>query len=245
MVRDVHHQGSSGVGNIDGDRRPDEATGSGGGRFARRLRFVGGHGVFALLLILTAACSVLSSTPPPILDRTGPRLGILPFDVQGAIDRDLGHMAQDILTTAFFEDTDLRLVERAKLAELFAEQKLSRLDRDVLPLEAIVQGHITAISPSKESRNWLLFKTVYRTLEVVVDIRCIDVRTGEVIYSAKGREEITATNELTLLFLWTIMESDKEVSQDAIRGAIEDFLEDSVEGIARVVKDLPIPEEKE
>ena len=174
-----------------------------------------------------------------LVKREGPKIGIFPFDVKGDPGIDIGKMAQDILVTSFFKRTKLPIVERHKVETLYDEQNRSNMSQRILPVDAIVQGHITAISPSTESRNWLLWQEKYKKLEVVVDIRCIDVRSGEIIFCDKGRAVISSTNNFKVLFIWPVIESDKEVSEEAIRGAIEDFLWYSVDKIAQAVKQIP------
>lgn len=194
--------------------------------------------VLPLLLVLSAGCGQLFRKAPPI-ERTGPRIGIRTFDVQGSLDENLGVLAQDTLVSAFFRNSSLRIVERDMLEQLFEEQRRSGMDPKLLPLEALVRGKITGMKPSIEERNYVLWQSRYRRLEVAVDLRCINVHTGEVIYAVKDSAVITRTNRLTILFFWTVKDRDEEIGQPEIRDAIEDLVQGSVKNIARAVDRIP------
>lgn len=189
-----------------------------------------------VLVILTMATGCRTSEETFLPMRSGPRVGILPFEVKGELGEDMGRLAQDILISAFFERTSFPIIERGKLDRLFIEQDIGDGNRNLLPLEAVVQGHITALGPSNESRNYLLWQSQSCQTQVVLDVRCIDVKSGEVLFSGKRSLTIDTSDNLTIIYLWTVHECERDLSEHTLREAIEEFLEYSVDQIEIALK---------
>ncbi|HYD42384.1 MAG TPA: CsgG/HfaB family protein [Anaeromyxobacter sp.] len=168
----------------------------------------------ALAMIATAAASTaaVASAAPPALPRNWddryldlatekgalrPTLAVLPFTIGEGVGR-VGELhAGDILATALFKTGRFELVERAKLYEVLAEQKLGQSGKvDVTTAARVGQltgASIVVFGTVAAATQQMVDKFAYDLVvtDVRVEARAVDTSTSKLVFteSASGRAE--------------------------------------------------------
>ncbi|MEF3280887.1 MAG: CsgG/HfaB family protein [Elusimicrobiota bacterium] len=168
---------------------------------------------------------------------TGPkrRIGVVEFENKTAYgQKRLGQAASDILITELVKSEKFIVVERGKLDKIMAEQHIQQqgmIDAvtavkigQILGLEAIVVGAITEFGVRKEGSDYLLTQTKQQVAEVSVDIRVIDVQSGQVLLADSGKG-VTKSKKGSFLGMGTKGGYDETLEGEALRAAIVKFVD--------------------
>jgi len=168
---------------------------------------------------------------------TGPkrRIGVVEFENKTAYGQNrLGQAASDILITELVKSEKFIVVEREKLDKVMAEQKFQQqgmIDSatavklgQILGLEAIVVGAVTEFGVKKEGSDYLITQTKQQVAEVNVDIRVIDVQSGQVILADSGKG-VTKSKKASFLGMGTKGGYDETLEGEALRAAIVKFVD--------------------
>ncbi|MBI4691739.1 MAG: penicillin-binding protein activator LpoB [Nitrospirae bacterium] len=166
---------------------------------------------FLLLLFLPAiACApttTVTKVDEPILSRsynageyTGPKkkVAIAKFTNSTRFgQRRLGDTISNILATEFEKTNRFLLLERERMDKIFDELKLSmsglttgtlsQSQIQLIDADYIITGDVTHYSVNTAGSSDIFTKSKVQTAEVAVDLRIINVRTGEIILSETGR----------------------------------------------------------
>jgi curli biogenesis system outer membrane secretion channel CsgG len=168
---------------------------------------------------------------------TGPkrRIGVVEFENKTAYGQNrLGQAASDILITELVKSGKFIVVERDKINKIMEEQKFQQsgiVDTQtavklgqILGLEAIVVGAVTEFGVKKEGSDYLLAQSKQQVAEVSVDIRVIDVQTGQIILADSGKG-ITKSKKASFLGMGTKGGYDETLEGEALRAAIVKFVD--------------------
>lgn len=178
-------------------------------------------------------------------DYTGPkrRIGVVDFENKSGYGQfRIGTAASDILVTELAKTGKFVVVERDKLAKLMDEQKLQssgaidprtavELGR-ILGLNAIVTGAVSQAGVKTEGSDYLLVRSKRQTAEVTVDIRVVDVETGQVLYADSG-DGLAKAGKGSFLGLGTKGGYDETLEGKALRAAIVKFTDNIVSQVSR------------
>lgn len=144
----------------------------------------------------------------------------------------LGTAASDILITELGKADRFILVEREKLDKILEEQELKHSGHidpaqvakagKLLGINAIVTGSISAFGVHTEGSNCLLYGYKKQVAEATIDVRVVDVETGEIIHAETG-SGAAATKYTTILGIGTSGGYDETLGHKAIRAAIVKF----------------------
>ncbi len=163
---------------------------------------------------------------------------------------DLSRGIADVVTNELFDLGRFRVVERQALSRVIQEQDLAQTGRfddstvaelgRLLGAELILTGAVSEFSLDRTSVGSAVFGlvggTTITTVRVGVDLRFVDVRTGEVLGIGRGLG-VTQDTEITidgleqavrLLRAGTVRESIVAV---ALRNSIRDALEQASRGL--------------
>src|SRR3989344_1074359 len=128
------------------------------------------------------------------------RIGVVDFQNKTTYGANrLGTSASDILITELTKSNRFIVVERDKLDKLMEEQKLgmsgainpstaAKLGK-ILGLNAIVTGAISQFGQQTEGSEYLVTQSKNQVVKCAVDIRVVDVETGQVLYADSRSEE--------------------------------------------------------
>lgn len=168
---------------------------------------------------------------------TGPkrRIGVVEFENKTAYgQKRLGQAASDILITELVKSGKFIVVERDRLEKIMAEQKLQQQGSidpvtavklgQILGLEAIVIGAVTEFGVKKEGSDYLITQSKQQVAEVNVDIRVVDVQTGQVILADSGKG-VTKSKKASFLGMGTKGGYDETLEGEALRAAIVKFVD--------------------
>ena len=169
------------------------------------------RGRVSLALVAAAAAAVARARPPalprnwddryhalPVEKGPGrPTLAVLPFTLGEGVGK-VGELhAGDILATVLFKTGRFELVERAKLDQILAEQRLGRSGKvdeataarvgQLSGASMVVLGAVAAATQQTVDK----FAYDLVVTEVRVEVRAVETSTGKVVFteSAEGRAE--------------------------------------------------------
>jgi curli biogenesis system outer membrane secretion channel CsgG len=170
---------------------------------------------------------------------TGPkrRVGVVEFENKSAYGQGrLGGAASDILVTELVKSGKFIVVERDRMSRILEEQKLQGqglIDSvtavkigQIMGLEAIVVGSVSQFGVKKEGSDYLITQSKRQIAEVTVDLRLIDVQSGQVILadSGKGRAK---SSKGSFLGMGTKGGYDETLEGEALRAALVQFVENA------------------
>lgn len=167
---------------------------------------------------------------------TGPkrRIGVVEFENKSAYGQGrLGGAASDILVTELVKSGKFIVVERDRLNKIMEEQKfqsqgmtdpatVARIGQ-VMGLEAIVVGSVSQFGVKKEGSDYLLTQSKRQVADVTVDIRLIDVQSGQVIMADSGKGMAKST-KASFLGMGTKGGYDETLEGEALRAALVQFV---------------------
>ncbi|MBD3270940.1 MAG: hypothetical protein GF384_00195 [Elusimicrobia bacterium] len=172
-------------------------------------------------------------------DYTGPkrRVAVIDFQNKTAYGQRLGDVATDILITELGKSKKFILVERDKMNRLLEEQKLGMsgvIDPStaaragkLLGVNAIVTGSVSQFGTKTEGSDYLITKTKRQIVEAVVDIRVVDVETGQILYTDSGKG-IVKRSTGKFLGMGTKAGYDETLEGEALRNAIVKFTQNII-----------------
>jgi len=166
------------------------------------------------------------------------RIGVMEFaDKSEFCGKRGGTAATDILITELTKTEKFVVIERSKLDKVMEEQKLQAsgaIDPNtvaavgkILGLNAIVTGAVSECGVKSEGSEYLLIQSKRQTAEAVVDIRVVDVETGQVLLADSGKGEARSSKG-SVLGLGTRGGYDETLEGKALRAAISKFTENIV-----------------
>lgn len=143
----------------------------------------------------------------------------------------VGQGASDMLATALVKRTKYSVIERDKLSSIVSEQNLSndasRFDPStaaeigrLLGARYIVTGSVTEYGRSSAGGSGLGVSLGKKGYNSAVDIRIIDVNTGEIVFAESGSDSKSSVS--VKAFGFSAGESfDEKKATEAMRGAIK------------------------
>jgi len=168
---------------------------------------------------------------------TGPkrRIGVVEFENKSAYGQGrLGQAASDILITELVKSGKFIVVERDKMNKIMEEQKLQTQGMidpqtavkvgQIMGLEAIVVGAVSQFGVKKEGSDYLLAQSKKQVADVTVDIRVIDVQSGQIILADSGKGQ-SKSKKASFLGMGTKGGYDETLEGEALRAAIVKFVD--------------------
>ncbi|HOI42527.1 MAG TPA: CsgG/HfaB family protein [Elusimicrobiales bacterium] len=168
---------------------------------------------------------------------TGPkrRIGVVEFENKSAYGQGrLGGAASDILITELVKSGKFIVVERDRMTRIMEEQKMQsqgtvdpqtavKLGK-IMGLEAIVVGAVSQFGVNKQGSDYLIRQTKQQVADVTVDIRLIDVQSGQVLMADSGKGQAKSKSG-SFLGMGTKGGYDETLEGEALRGAIVKFVD--------------------
>ena len=143
----------------------------------------------------------------------------------------VGRGASDMLATALVKRTRFSVIERDKLASIMAEQDLNndatRFDPGtataigkLLGAQYVVTGAVTEYGRSRSGGSGFGISLGKQGYSAAVDIRIVDVTTGEIVF-AEDAEETESSLSVKALGFSAGESFDEKKATKAMRGAID------------------------
>lgn len=152
-------------------------------------------------------------------------------------DRDndpLGKQAIDILSAKLAARGKFVLLERADADKIQAEIANYGGNAQKVPADYLIIGSITEFGRKTTGEVGFVSRSKKQTVEAGVNIRLVDVRTGQIIYSEEGKGE-AETESSTTFGMGGVQGFDATLSDKAISAAIEKL----VDNIEKTCMDRP------
>lgn len=199
----------------------------------------------------TPAATQVSQTQPsppaaPRITSKGPKLrvGVVDFVNKTSYGAGrLGTSASDILTTELFKTGAFIIIERAQLDQVLKEQGLGQSGvvnpetaaqaGKILGLNAIVTGSVSQFGVSTGGSDFGVYKQKVQTAKCVVDVRVVDVTTGQLLFAESGRGEFERKAQ-EILGMGQRAGYDETLGQEALRSAITKFMDNLVQQLRSV-----------
>lgn len=154
----------------------------------------------------------------------------------------LGKSMSDILTTELSRTNAFILLEREKLDLAIKEQKLGQTglidERNaptfgkIIGANAIVTGSVSQFGVRTETSDYVISNKKEQVAKCEVDIRIIDVNTGQIIWAGSGKGKATRTYS-NLLGSGSAGGYDETLEGDAFRAAVVSVMEDLVKALTK------------
>ena len=187
-----------------------------------------------------------SSPENTVNDYRGPkrRVAVISFDNKtpyGA--RELGTSASDILVTELQKTGQFILIEREKVQSILDEQRFQSSDLvepmtvakvgRLLGASAIITGAVTQFGQKEEGVEAIVYQRRTQKAECTIDLRVVDVATGEIVVADSGRGEAEQTIQGSM-GLGGRSSYDSTLAGDALRAAIFKFSKNVVTRMQKV-----------
>ena len=132
--------------------------------------------------------------------------------------------ASDMLTNALVSTGHFFVFERGDLDSLSAERAISGVEaNNLVGVDALLLGSITQLGRRNEGKQGFLNSQRRQAVNATVEIRLVDVRTGQVFFTASGAgESTTETGEVA--GFGTRAGYDSTLNDRAISAAIADTM---------------------
>ncbi|WP_311769968.1 MULTISPECIES: CsgG/HfaB family protein [Brevundimonas] len=132
--------------------------------------------------------------------------------------------ASDMLTNALVGSGHFFVFERGDLEALNAERAMSATDTaNLVGVDALLLGSITQLGRRNEGKKGFLNSQRRQAVNATVEIRLVDVRTGQVFFTATGAGEAT-TETGEVAGFGTRAGYDSTLNDRAIAAAIADTM---------------------
>ncbi len=152
----------------------------------------------------------------------------------------LGNSASDIMVTELGKTDKFILIEREQLAKILKEQKLSMTGAidaataiqagKLLGVDAMVTGSVSQFGVKSVTSEAIFSQSKKQVAEAVVDVRLIDVETGQILYTDSGKG-IASTTTGTFLGIGKSGGYDETLEGEALRAAVVQFVRNIVSQI--------------
>lgn len=136
----------------------------------------------------------------------------------------LGKQAVDILSAKLAATGKFILLERADADKIQAEVENHGGEAQKVAADYLIIGSITEFGRKTTGEVGLVSRTKRQTVEAGVNVRLVDVATGQVIYSEEGHGE-AETESSTTFGMGGTQGYDATLSDKAISAAIEKLVE--------------------
>ena len=176
-----------------------------------------------------------------IANYTGPkrRLAVVAFDNKTPYgQRELGNSASDILVTELQKTGQYILIEREKVQQILDEQRFQASDLvepmtvakvgRILGASAIITGSVTQFGQREEGVDNIVYQRRSQIAECTIDLRIVDVSTGEILVADSGRGEAEQTIQGSF-GLGGRASYDSTLAGEALRAAIFKFSKNIVD----------------
>jgi len=140
----------------------------------------------------------------------------------------LGKQAVDILSAKLAASNKFILLERQDMDKVLAEMKVAGKDEaQKVGADFLIVGSITEFGRKTIGGVAVFSRTKSQIVEAGVNIRLIDVSTGQIIYSEEAKGEAETTNK-TVMGLGKKTDYDATLSDKAISAAISKLVENII-----------------
>ncbi len=142
----------------------------------------------------------------------------------------IGKQAMDILSTRLASTEKFILLERADLDKIDAELKIGGLASLNIPADYLIVGSVSEFGRKNVSKVGVFSRVKKQMAFATVNVRLVDVNTGQIIYSEEGSGE--AFSEAgTVMGVGSKAGHDSSLNDQAISAAISKLVNNLIENL--------------
>ena len=142
----------------------------------------------------------------------------------------IGKQAMDILSTRLASTGKFLMVERSDLKFIKKEQKNFKIKSSLVGTDQLIVGSISEFGRSIESDVGVFSRNKRQKVYAKVNVRLIDVRTGEIIFSEEG-EGYAFSEASTVFGVGTRAGYDESLDDKALSAAISKLVSNLIENL--------------
>lgn len=135
----------------------------------------------------------------------------------------IGKQASDMLASKLVKSNKFLVFERTDLNKVKNEQAITG-DAGLVGVDALIIGSVTEFGRSIAGKTGFLSKTKVQTARAKVDVRIVDVKTGQAFFSATGAGEANVESGEIAGF-GSRADYDATLNDRAISAAISDMID--------------------
>lgn len=143
-------------------------------------------------------------------------------------DDRLGKQAMDILSAKLTATDKFIMLERVDLSFLTKEKEMGKLSEMNIPSDYLIIGSVSEFGRKTESDVGVFSRSKKQTAYAKVNVRLVDVKTSQIIYSEEGDGEAFTEAETTL-GIGKTAEYDATLNDKVISAAIAKLVNNIVE----------------
>jgi curli biogenesis system outer membrane secretion channel CsgG len=141
----------------------------------------------------------------------------------------IGKQASDMLASKLIKSNNFIIFERTDLNKVQNEQAISH-DLGLVGVDALIIGSVTEFGRSIAGKSGFLSSTKVQTARAKVDVRIVDVKTGQAFFSATGAGEAN-TESGEIAGYGSRAEYDATLNDRAISASISDMIDKIVSSL--------------
>jgi len=141
----------------------------------------------------------------------------------------IGKQASDMLASKLIKSNNFVVFERTDLNKIQKEQDITG-DTGLVGVDALVIGSVTEFGRAITGKSGFLSSTKVQTARAKVDVRIVDVKTGQAFFSATGAGEAN-TESGEIAGYGSRAEYDETLNDRAISAAISDMIDKLVSSL--------------
>ena len=142
----------------------------------------------------------------------------------------VGKQAMDILSTRLTQTGQFLMLERADLDKISAEKKFAGLITKNIGADYLIVGSVSEFGRSTSSEVGVFSRNKIQTAKATVNVRLVDVKTGQIIFAQEGSGNAT-TEANTVLGVGTRAGYDAALDDQALSAAISKLVSNLSENL--------------
>ncbi len=146
-------------------------------------------------------------------------------------DDRLGKQAMDIFSARMSSTGKFIMLERSDLNQLTKEKQIGNLTEMNIPADYLILGSVSEFGRKATSDVGVFSRTKKQTAYAKVNVRLVDVRTSQILYSEEGGGEATSEAE-TVLGVGQTADYDATLNDKVISAAISKLVSNLVENLS-------------
>jgi curli biogenesis system outer membrane secretion channel CsgG len=141
----------------------------------------------------------------------------------------IGKQASDMLASKLIKSNNFVVFERTDLGKVQKEQIIAG-EAGLIGVDALIIGSVTEFGRSITGKSGFLSSTKVQTARAKVDVRIVDVKTGQAFFSATGAGD-ASTESGEIAGFGSSAEYDATLNDRAISAAISDMIDKLVSSL--------------
>ena len=142
----------------------------------------------------------------------------------------IGKQAMDILSARLTQTGKFLMFERADLGKIIKEQKLANVSSKVVGADYLIIGSVSEFGRTTTSDVGIFSRNIKQEANATVNIRLVDVTTGQIIFSQEGSG--TSSSEAARTFgVGKRAGFDASIEDKALSAAISKLVSNLVENL--------------